>query len=224
MSAGGRSGTEDFKSYADVQAALDRENAAWRDGAPGQSAEGAAARNWWYEQQIISPAPNGGGNSGGGTVESYSSSPASTPPAPVVPPPAATTYAVKQPSPSLVTYNAETLPQELIVDLLFEDVGGTELINVSRHDTINGQNVVYSLISNLSILNRSFNPNNILAGQISYSQFSQYSLDIASKLMGISLDSSGNLVIEFSSIGNDEYAEIELSSDGTIYRIGVVIP
>lgn len=150
--------------------------------------------------------------------------PASTPPAPVIPPPAATTYAVKQPSPSLVTYNAETLPQELIVDLLFEDVGGTELINVSRHDTINGQNVVYSLISNLSILNRSFNPNNILAGQISYSQFSQYSLDIASKLMGISLDSSGNLVIEFSSIGNDEYAEIELSSDGTIYRIGVVIP
>ena len=172
---------------------------------------------------------SGGGGNGGGTVESYSSAPASsapasTPPAPVVPPPAANTYAVKQPSPSLVTYNAETLPQELIVDLLFEDVGGTELINVSRHDTINGQNVVYSLISNLSILNRSFNPNNILAGQISYSQFSQYSLDIASKLMGISLDSSGNLVIEFSSIGNDEYAEIELSSDGTIYRIGVVIP
>lgn len=163
------------------------------------------------------PAPSGGG--GGG-----SPAPASTPPPAPTPPPAATTYAVKQPSPSLVTYNAETLPQELIVDLLFEDVGGTELINVSRHDTINGQNVVYSLISNLSILNKSFNPNNILAGQISYSQFSQYSLDIASKLMGISLDSSENLVIEFSSIGNDEYAEVELSSDGTIYRIGVVIP
>jgi hypothetical protein len=59
---------------------------------------------------------------------------------------------------------------------------------------------------------------------MSYSQFSEYSLDIASKLVGISLDAGGNLVIEFSSIGNDEYAEIELSSDGTIYRIGVVIP
>lgn len=158
------------------------------------------------------------------STSATAAAPASTPPAPVIPPPAATTYAVKQPAPSLVTYNAETLPQELIVDLLFEDVGGTELINVSRHDTINGQSVVYSLVSNLSILNRSFNPNNILAGQISYSQFSQYSLDIASKLMGISLDSSGNLVIEFSSIGNDEYAEIELSSDGTIYRIGMVTP
>jgi hypothetical protein len=158
------------------------------------------------------------------TSTATAAAPASTPPAPVIPPPAATTYAVKQPAPSLVTYNAETLPQELIVDLLFEDVGGTELINVSRHDTINGQNVVYSLVSNLSILNRSFNPNNILAGQMSYSQFSEYSLDIASKLVGISLDAGGNLVIEFSSIGNDEYAEIELSSDGTIYRIGVVIP
>jgi hypothetical protein len=157
---------------------------------------------------------------------SYASppAPAPTPPAPVVLPPAATTYAVKQPSPSLVTYNADTLPQELIIDLLFEDVGGTELINIARHDTINGQNVVYSLVSNLSILNRSFNPNNILAGQISYSQFSQYSLDIASKLVGISLDANGSLVIEFSSIGNDEYAEIELSSDGTIYRIGMVVP
>jgi hypothetical protein len=163
-------------------------------------------------------------DNGGSVAISYSSAPAPTPPAPITPPPAATTYAVKQPSPSLVTYNADTLPQELIVDLLFEDVGGTELINISRHDTINGQNVVYSLVSNLSILNRSFNPNNILAGQISYSQFSQYSLDIASKLVGISLDSSGNLVIEFSSIGNDEYAEIELSSDGTIYRIGMVVP
>jgi hypothetical protein len=171
----------------------------------------------------IMPA-SGGGGGGGGNGGGGSLAPTSTPPTPVIPPPAATTYAVKQPSPSLVTYNAETLPQELIVDLLFEDVGGTELINVSRHDTINGQNVVYSLVSNLSILNRSFNPNNILAGQISYSQFSQYSLDIASKLIGISLDEGGNLVIEFSSIGNDEYAEIELSSDGTIYRIGVVVP
>jgi hypothetical protein len=170
------------------------------------------------------PASSGDGNARKVDRGGDSPAPASTPPPAPTPPPAATTYAVKQPSPSLVTYNAETLPQELIVDLLFEDVGGTELINVSRHDTINGQNVVYSLISNLSILNKSFNPNNILAGQISYSQFSQYSLDIASKLMGISLDSSENLVIEFSSIGNDEYAEVELSSDGTIYRIGVVIP
>lgn len=222
MSAGGRLGTENFKSYADVQAALDRENIAWQGGATGQSAEGAAARNWWYEQQIISSSMAGStaaaSGSGGG-----SSVPASTPPPAPVPPPSATTYSVKQPDVSLVQYHPDVLPQELITDLLFEDVGGSELINIARYDTINGQDVSYSLIRNLSILNRTFNPNNILAGQTASSQFGQYSLDIASKLGNSYLDADGNLIIEFSSINDDEYAEIELSTNGTIYKIGMVI-
>lgn len=153
------------------------------------------------------------------------------PPPPPPPPPGATTYAVKQPAPSLVQYQPDVLPQELITDLLFEDVGGQELINIARYDTIDGQNVEYALVRNLSVLNQSFNPNNILAGQIAYSsQLGQYSLDISSKIPQVSeeypngaayLDADGNLVIEFISIGNDEYAEVEISSNGTIYKIGV---
>ena len=143
-------------------------------------------------------------------------------PGPPIPPPAATTYSVKQPDASLVQYHPDVLPQELITDLLFEDIGGSELINIARYDTINGQEVSYSLIRNLSILNRTFNPNNILAGQTASSQFGQYSLDIASKLGDSYLDADGNLVIEFSSISDDEYAEIELSTNGTIYKIGMV--
>lgn len=166
--------------------------------------------------QVNTPAPT--------TNAVYNSpSPASTPPPAPIPPPAATTYSVKQPDASLVKYHPDVLPQELITDLLFEDVGGSELINIARYDTINGQDVVYSLVRNLSILNRSFNPNNILAGQTASSQFGQYSLDIASKLQSSYLDADGNLVIEFSSINNDEYAEIELSTNGTIYKTGVLI-
>lgn len=167
--------------------------------------------------QVYTPAPVT-------TNSVYSSpAPAATPPPAPIPPPAATTYSVKQPDASLVKYHPDVLPQELITDLLFEDVGGSELINIARYDTINGQDVVYSLVKNLSILNRSFNPNNILAGQTASSQFGQYSLDIASKLQSSYLDADGNLVIEFSSINNDEYAEIELSTNGTIYNIGMVI-
>ena len=148
--------------------------------------------------------------------------PPPTPPPP--PPPYANTDAVKPPDGSRVQYNPQILPQELITDLLYEDVGGTELINIARHDTINGQEVVHSLVRNLSVLNQTFNPNNILAVQAVYSSYlNQYALDIASKIdeNSIYLDVDGNLVVEFSSINGDEYAEVEISTDGTIYKIGV---
>lgn len=139
------------------------------------------------------------------------------------PAPDPTTFSVKQPAPSLVQYAPETLPQELIEDLLYEQVGGQELISIARHDTINGQDVSYSLIRNLSILNQNFNPNNILAGQTTYTlQFNQYALDIANKLISASpiyLDDQKNLVIELDSIGADEYLEAEISTNGTIYKL-----
>lgn len=148
---------------------------------------------------------------------------AAPPPPPPPPPPAATTYSVKQPDVALVQYSPDTLPQELLTDLLFEDVGGTELINIARHDTINGQDVAYSVVRNLSIVNQAFNPNNILAGQAVYSAYTnQYALDIASKINenSIYLDDDGNLIVEFSSTNPDEYVEVEMSTDGTIYKIG----
>lgn len=185
---------------------------------------------------VVPPAqpPNSGngGGGGGGTTQpqiDYSPSPAPVPVAPVVPvaPYTQNTIAVKQPAPSLVNYNAEALPQELLTDLLYEDVGGQEIISIARHDTIDGQNVSYSLISNLSIFNQAFNPTNILAGQIAYStQFGQYALDLSNKLdlsdptadSPFYLDADGNLVIELVSIGTDEYVEVEISSNGTIYK------
>ena len=207
-----------FTNYGDVQAALNKEHAEWASGNLSEQAkkDAAAARAWWAS--YTPPKSN-----------APSPAPAPPPPPPPPPPPSATTTAVKQPSPSLVNYDAEVLPQELITDLLYEDVGGVELINISRYDTINGQPVVYSLIRNLSVLNQSFNPNNILAGQIVYSnQFRQYALEIASKMPQVGedypngpiyVDDNGDLVVEFLSIGSDEYAEIEISTNGTIYTI-----
>ena len=157
------------------------------------------------------------------STSSAPAAPTPTPPAPPPPPPIATSKSVKQPSPSLVQYSAEGLPQELITDLLYEDVGGTELINIARYDTVDGQDVSYSLVRNLSVLNKSFNPNNILAGQIAYSsQLGQYALDLSVKINSISLDANGNMVIDLSSVGSDEYVEVEISSNGTIYKIGLV--
>lgn len=173
------------------------------------------------DKMFFDPGPQVFSGGGGGSGQ-QSSPPSPAPPPPPPPPPKPTTFSVKQPAPSLVQYDAQTLPQELLTDLLYEDVGGQELINISRHDTIDGQNVSYSLIRNLSILNKSFNPNNILAGQITYSsQLGQYALDIVNKMTtsGIPayLDADGNLVIELISANEDEYVEVQISSNGTIY-------
>lgn len=193
---------------------------------------------WWDESYYIEPSTNNGGG-GGGSNNGGNVQPPPTPtpdygyiaPSISAPPPDPTTFAVRQPAPSLVQYNIETLPQQVMEDLLYQQVGGQELINIARHDTIDGQNVIYSLISNLAILNKNFNPNNILAGQSSYNlQLKQYALDIADKLPYVSddypygavyLNADGDLVIEFTSIDNDEIAEIEISTSGTIYRLGV---
>lgn len=182
-----------------------------------------AAVSQWQAGQI---APAYKGTITGNAPASY---PPPPPPVPVYvpppPPPAPTTFSVKQAEPDIILFDAEAVPQEVMTDLIFEDIGGTELINMSRNDTVNGQEVIYSIIKRLSILNKSFNPNNILAGQSSGSAFfNQYALDIVSRLpefQAVYLDEEGNLVIDFESIGPDEYAEAEISSNGTIYKIEV---
>jgi hypothetical protein len=164
---------------------------------------------------------------------------ASPPPPPPPPPPAMVTAAVKQADPSIIQYNEQNVPKELLSYLLYEDVSGTELINISRHDTINGQQIEYSLIKNLSVLNNTFNPNNILAGQAGYASYlNQYSIDLPGKIPSYRasyIDNQGNeieddinvvyldngdLVIEFQKINDDEFAEIQISTNGTIYSIG----
>lgn len=161
----------------------------------------------------------------------------SSPPSPS--PPSMITTAVKQADPSIIQYNEQNTPKELLTFLLYEDVSGTELINISRHDTINGQQVGYSLIKNLSVLNKAFNPNNILAGQTTYAAYlNQYAIDLPSKLpsyrdvyvdqngdqisddINIVYLENGDLVIEFTNLNDDEFAEIQISTNGTIYSIG----
>ena len=51
---------------------------------------------------------------------------------------------------------------EIMTDLIFEDIGGHELLSISRNDIINGQQVSYSPIKNLGLIQQRYNPNNIL--------------------------------------------------------------
>lgn len=54
---------------------------------------------------------------------------------------------------------------EIMTDLLFEDIGAQEIVNITRNDIVNGQNVIYQPIKNITNLYYQYNPQNVLALQ-----------------------------------------------------------
>lgn len=68
---------------------------------------------------------------------------------------------VKPATPDLLNFD-ETLPIELLSDLLFENIGGIEILTVSRRDLVNGQRPNYSLIANSATLAATYAPNNFI--------------------------------------------------------------
>jgi hypothetical protein len=73
-----------------------------------------------------------------------------------------TKKAIKVATPDIVLFNEDSLPIDAMSGLIFEQIGGQELINMTRHDTVNGRNVSYQLLSNNVQLANSYNSNNIM--------------------------------------------------------------
>lgn len=69
--------------------------------------------------------------------------------------------AVKIPTPDLIIFDQSSQQVEALTNLIFENIGGQELINISRHDTVMGKNLRYSPISNLQNIAYAYNSNNI---------------------------------------------------------------
>jgi len=152
-----------------------------------------------------------------------------TPPKPPPPPPPPPPVSVKTAPIDTVLFDDESVPIEIITDLLFENIGAHELINISRNDIINGQNVSYNLIKNLSSLQQQYNPNNILGLQsTSNKYFANFSIKFEDKMPEVGngpngsyvyLDeNTGNIVIEAQNIEVGEEIEIQITSSGTIYE------
>jgi hypothetical protein len=112
---------------------------------------------------------------------------------------------------------------------LFENIGAHELITISRNDIINGQNVSYNLIKNLSSIQQQYNPNNILSLQSTSSKyFANFPIKFETKIPKIGSgpegayvyldENTGNLIIETENIEIGEEIEVQITSSGTIYE------
>lgn len=117
--------------------------------------------------------------------------------------------------------------------LIFEKLGAVELTKYTRHDTVDGINPYYNIISNLSSIRREYDPSDIISFQKSdTSVYNAFSIKLENKIPGDEyldergLDSyvyidqaSGSLVIELINITPDELVEVEIDTNGTIIEV-----
>jgi hypothetical protein len=143
------------------------------------------------------------------------------------------TPAIKTAPIDTVLFNDDLIDSQLYLDILFENVGGQELLAISRYDTVNGQSVKYQPIKNLKLIQQEYNPFNLVKlQQTSVNIFDNFSIKLNDKIPTLTNDPSGNnanvwvdvdgsIVIELINMLNDEQVEVEIAYNGTIYEAGI---
>ncbi|NBP57030.1 hypothetical protein EBU71_10970 [bacterium] len=167
-----------------------------------------------------------------------------TPQLPTTSSPTSGLNAVRVATPDLILMPDESVPIEIMTDLVFEDIGGHELINISRNDLINGQDVIYRPIKNLSSIFFQYNPQNIMALQkTSESYFRNFPIKLGDRTPDcgtgyVIIDDvevlnckivycdpvTGNLIINVINMGKEEQVEVQILQEGivlsdTIYEV-----
>lgn len=160
------------------------------------------------------------------TASLTSAKPPSSPP----PPPPPQTQKIKSATPEIILFKDDSIPMEIMADLIFEDIGGQELLSVSRHDTISGDFITNTLIKNITSINQDLSPKRLLSLQnTSDKYFSNFGIKLENKIpfegngqngSNVYVDqSTGDIIIELVNIEADEQAEVQIGIDGTIYTI-----
>lgn len=148
---------------------------------------------------------------------------------------------VKVPELYNIDFNNEVVPESILEFLLFEQIGGQELLSISRADILNGQNVSYGIISNLTDVSSQYSSENILSlpgtlpdlfkvfglvleSYVPTLEFSQ--LELLSKLPNespnsyVDIDASSNtknnLILEFRNMQANYEVEVQIMDSGLV--------
>jgi hypothetical protein len=127
-----------------------------------------------------------------------------------------------------VLFDDGSVAIEAMTDIVFENIGGHELINISRNDTINGQGVSYNVIKNLTAIQQEYNPLNLVGLQgLSDKIFNNFPINLNEKVptvgngpggSNVYFNAAGDLVVELVNLNSDEQVEVQISLSGTIYE------
>jgi hypothetical protein len=106
-----------------------------------------------------------------------------------------TTPQIKPATPDLIVFNDGAIPVEYMTDLTFEQIGGQEILGVSRGDLVNGQDVVYTPIQNLSTIEAKYNSKNLLPlSDTSKTIFDNYPIKLENYIPEEGTGSQGEIV------------------------------
>jgi hypothetical protein len=107
-----------------------------------------------------------------------------------------------------------------------------EISTLTRRDTVEGQNPYYTLISNLSTINRQYDPTQLISRQKpNQTLFDIFPINLDSKIPGdlylkqrnldnfFYIDSNGDFVIELDNLLQDENIQLEIAGSGTIKMV-----
>lgn len=137
--------------------------------------------------------------------------------------------------PDVILIPTDSLPVELMTELIFENIGGKEIINIARHDLINGQPVVYSPIKKLPLLEYQLDPTAIVGLQktapenflnfpIKFEFYLPEYVGVTDKTNTYYDANVKGMVIEVTNINNNERMDLEIAAsievlDDTIYNV-----
>lgn len=116
----------------------------------------------------------------------------------------------------------QSIPVELMTDMTIDDIGGTELINIARHNLITGTNIEYKPFSQMSILNAKYDPLKILSlADGTPAQFDAYSIALEQylpELNNVSINTEKDIVIEFINVEDGDFVEVQIIAQGEVYN------
>jgi hypothetical protein len=137
---------------------------------------------------------------------------------------------VKAATPDLIVKDKNGQPIEYLTDLLYEQIGGQEILSVSRAEIINGQNVVYSPISNLTSISNRYNSQNIFYVDGTWEEyFSNFAIKLENYLPDFGSGPAGqiiyieqdgeiaNLVIEFQDVPENIEVEVQTAFTSDLF-------
>ena len=103
------------------------------------------------------------------------------------------------------------------------------IISIARNDIVNGQEISYQPIKNISNIQQQYNPNNIVSLQnTSDKYFANFAIKLETKLPDegdgpdatyVYIDQdTGDMIVELINLEPDEQVEVQITLSGTIYE------
>lgn len=134
----------------------------------------------------------------------------------------------KTATPDIIIQDYDSLSPELLSKLILEDVAGQELLLLSRHDTVGGQDVAYRKIENANEVNFRYGADSVLVSSDSFKNYFKnfpillegYVPEISGSQFApnASLDlSTGNIILEFKDIRPGQQIEVQSISSADVF-------